>query len=253
VTQPQSDGISLGFYVRSKFDDLVNIRILRNILGQQRSTIDLAEIMDKGKILLINLGSTAGGLSPRQNRVLGMLLLARIFTTVKERPKSRRRPFHLYVDEFQTMATRTFGEMLSEARKFGVSLILANQFVSQIDDPGIMNAVLGNVGTLAAFRVGVQDAQLLEKEFIGIRAHDLVNLPNWVAYVRTQNQNMTLAPFNLHTVVPDHRPDSTAKQDLLKKARERYGRPRREVEAEIRASLQPPPSEEEQSMMGLFR
>jgi hypothetical protein len=201
-------GTSMGMYVGSKFENLVFDPRLRNIFGQRRSTIDLRRIIDERKILLVNLAK--GSLTEQNSRFLGMVLLAKLVATVlgrSDRAESERQLFHLYVDEFQSLATDNFVTLLSEARKFGLSLVLANQFLSQVRNQRIVDAIFGNVGTIVAFRLGHQDAELLEPQFApDLSRRDLINLPNWVAYVRTLAGGQRAAPFNVATnlAVPDH-------------------------------------------------
>jgi hypothetical protein len=145
------------------------------------------------------------------------------------------------VDEFQNLATDNFVLMLSEARKFGLGLVLANQFVSQIDNQRIVDAIFGNVGTLCAFRVGRKDADMLESQFAPyFSEHDLANLPNWEACLRTTVGGQMAPPFTVNTVVRDDLPSSadTAREVRARSARV-YGRPRRQVDAEIAESLRP--------------
>jgi len=236
------DQVSMGGWVGSKFEGFVFDPKLRNIFGQKRSTINLREIMDTGKILLVNLAK--GELSEVNSRFLGMVLLAKLQATAMERvriPRHSRRVFHVYVDEFQSIATQSFITLLSEGRKFGLSLILANQFVSQIKDPRIVQAIFGNVGTLVCFRLGQADAELMEREMFPVFTRlDLLRLPNWHAYVTTLVNGQTVPPFNVQTVADTIRYDEERAAQVLAWSRERYGRPRRDVEREIASSLTSP-------------
>jgi hypothetical protein len=234
--------ISVGEYLSSKFDDFVFDPMLRSMFGQSRSTIDLLDIMDSGKILLVNLAK--GQLSEQNSRFLGMVIMAKLQVAAMRRgrqAKEQRAPFFLYVDEFQNLATENFVLMLSEARKFGLGLVLANQFVSQIDNQRIVDAIFGNVGTLCAFRVGRKDAGMLESQFAPyFSEHDLANLPNWEACLRTTVGGQMAPPFTVNTVVRDDLPASedTAREVRARSARV-YGRPRADVDAEITESLRP--------------
>lgn len=228
-------GTSLGMYVGSKFENLVFDPRLRNIFGQRRSTIDLRDIIDERKILLVNLAK--GSLTEQNSRFLGMVLLAKLVATVlgrSDRPEAERKLFHLYVDEFQSLATDNFVTLLSEARKFGLSLVLANQFLSQVRNQRIVDAIFGNVGTIIAFRLGHQDAELLEPQFApDLSRRDLINLPNWVAYVRTLAEGQRAAPFNVATTlaVPDYQPG--AARSVRDHSRQQFSRPRSDVEYAI--------------------
>jgi hypothetical protein len=238
-TKRYNDQITWGEYLSSKFDDFVFDPKLRLIFGQKRSTIDLRQIMDEGKILLVNLRK--GELAESNARFLGMILMAKILQTAMQRTKvapEHRKLFYLYVDEFQSLATESFVLLLSEARKFGISLILANQFISQINDERIIQSVFGNVGTLISFRVGHEDAELIAPHFAPVfNSYDLTNLPNWTACMKSAIQGKVVAPFSLMTVVPKRPPDNDVATRILQKSRQKNGRRRQEVEAEIEKSL----------------
>jgi len=239
-TQKSGENMSYGEYLSSKFEDFVFDPKLRLIFGQKYSTIKLNEIMDKGKILLVNLAKVE--LSEANSRFLGMILMAKIYTAAMQRvalPQKKRRVFYLYVDEFQSLATQNFILLLSEARKFGLGLILANQFVSQIKDERITQSIFGNVGTLICFRVGQIDGNALEPHFLPfLDKYDLTNLPNWHAFVKTMAHGQVIPPFTLHTVLPQKERQSTINGSLIKDlSRIKYGRKRSEVEKEIKKSL----------------
>jgi hypothetical protein len=224
-TKSTGDGVALGAYIGSKFDGFVFDPMLRNIFGQKRSTLNLREIMDTGKILLVNLAK--GELTEANSRFLGMVLLAKLQAAVMERgkaPRHERREFSLYVDEFQSLATQSFVTLLSEARKFGLSLVLANQFVSQIKDTQITEAIFGNVGTLVCFRLGQTDAELIERELFPVFTRfDLVNLPNWQAYMTTLINGQTVQPFSLRTVVDSTPTDVLRAAAVRERSRQLYG------------------------------
>ena len=230
-----SEVLSMGEYLSSRFEDFLFDPRLRLIFGQKRSTIDLRCVMDEGKILLVNLAK--GHLSEANARFLGMILMAKLQAAAMSRidlPVAQRRPFYLYVDEFQSLATQNFTLLLSEARKFGVGLTLANQFAAQIEDQRITRALFGNVGTLIAFRVGRADAELLAPLLQShFDADDLTNLPNWQACLKTTVGGQTATPFSLQTLLPAALPDTAMSDDLRAVSAARYGRPRVEVEAEI--------------------
>jgi len=238
-TERYNANLTWGEYISSKFDDFVFDPKLRLIFGQKRSTIDLRKIMDERKILLINLRK--GELAETNARFFGMVLMAKILQTAMQRTKvapEHRKLFYLYVDEFQSLATESFVLLLSEARKFGISLILANQFISQINDERIIQSVFGNVGTLISFRVGHEDAELIAPHFAPVfNSYDLTNLPNWTACMKSAIQGKVVAPFSLMTVVPKRPPDNDVAPAVLQKSRQKYGRRRQEVEAEIEKSL----------------
>ncbi len=195
-----SDGASLGAYISSKFEQFLFDPLLRNIFSQKQSTIDFKEVMDSGKILLVNLSK--GALSQINSRFLGLVIMAKLQSEALQRikiDKSLRKDFFVYIDEFQSITTENFVTLLSEGRKFRISLILANQFISQIPK-NILEAIFGNTGTIASFRVGVEDAEILGKKFYPFLSKmDLINLPNWNAYMSTLNKGIPVPPFSIKT------------------------------------------------------
>ncbi|MBP9824175.1 MAG: type IV secretion system DNA-binding domain-containing protein [Thermoanaerobaculia bacterium] len=239
--KPGSDGPSLGSYVSSKFDSFVFDPMLRLLFAQKRSTIHFDEIMDGGKILLVNLAK--GLLTETNSRFLGMVLLAKLQAAVMARARKRRderRPFYLYVDEFQSLATSSFVGLLSEARKFGVGMVLANQFLTQVEDQRIVDSILGNAGTLICFRLGQPDAKAMEARLSPtFLASDLQNLPNFHACVATLARGDTLRPFSMRTLYRgvDNPEAERVRREVVGRSRARNARPRIEVEAEIAKSL----------------
>ena len=235
------DSCTLGEWVSAKFDDFVFDPKLRMIFGQKRSSIDLGRIMDEGKILLVNLSK--GVLAESNARFFGMVLMAKIQAAAMQRvrlPVAERRMFYLYVDEFQSIATENFIGMLSEARKFGLGLVLANQFFTQVNDRRIMQSIVGNVGTTVCFRVGREDAEGLEPVFLpAFDRHDLANLPNWSACVKTTVGGQIASPFTLRTLPLPTAEKSASAAEIIARSRARYARPRAEVAEEIRQSLGP--------------
>lgn len=238
---------TMGEYLSTKFEDFVFDPRLRLIFGQKRSSVDIHALMNDGKILLVNLAK--GKLTEANARFLGMVLMAMIQSAAMARVHLRvekRRPFYLYVDEFQSIATENFILMLSEARKFGLGLVLANQFLSQIKDSRIIQSIFGNVGTLIAFRVSAADAEMLEPQFAPyFDRYDLTNLSNWSACVKTQVSGQVVAPFSLRTRAPDAGPDPAVAEAVKAGSRRRYGRPRADVETEIEEGLLGPREKEE--------
>jgi hypothetical protein len=240
-----SEGASTGNYIISKFQEFVFHPMLRNIFSSKHSTIDIGKIMDEGKILLVNLAK--GELSERNSKFLGMILMAKIQAAAMERVKTseqKRRDFYVYVDEFQSIATQNFVTLLSEGRKFGINMILSNQFVSQIDKL-IMNSIFGNVGTIACFRLGQTDAEVMEKEFLPhFGKQDLLNLPNWTAYISTLVNGQTVRPFSIKTLLDKLEFRSEIAERIKENSRKKYGQSRSEVEASIEKSLNLPSSNE---------
>lgn len=206
---------------------------LRNIVGQRRNSFYLRKIMDEGKILIVNLAK--GKIGEDNSSLLGAMLVARIQLAVLSRaniPEKQRRPFYLYVDEFQSFVTLSFADILSEARKYGLSLTLAHQYISQLDEK-IRDAVFGNVGTIISFRVGAEDAKYLAREFSPVfDENDLVNLPNYNIYLKLMIDGVSSRPFSAVTLPLPEKARSHRKE-IVELSRRRYGRPGREVEAEI--------------------
>lgn len=229
---------TMGEYISAKFVDFVFDPVLRYIFGQPVSTINLKEIIDNNKILLINLAK--GRIGEANSQFLGMIMMAKIAAEVLERAKikaSERNPFHLYVDEFQTLATENFSILLSEARKYGLNLILANQFISQIKDDRIMQAVFGNVGTMVAFRVGIDDAEKIASHLSPTFSQtDLTNLPNWHACVKTTVDGQLVTPFSMQTILPKRKPNIARGKQILKNSRLDYARTKKEAERLIKES-----------------
>jgi len=230
-----SDGVPFGGYIVSKFEEFVFDPMLRNIFGQKRSTVNLQQIMDSGKILLVNLAK--GELSDVASRFLGMVLLSKLQAAAMGRvkiPLEDRLPFFVYVDEFQSIATQSFITMLSEGRKFGLGLVLANQFISQLKDRRITESIFGNVGSLICFRLGQADAESLEK-FVapGFSRSDLTNLPNWYSIMSTLVNGQTVQPFSIETELGDLAYDPVREQQVRAISRRKYSRSKTDVEHEL--------------------
>lgn len=187
-------------YIVSKFGRFVTDKMMRNIIGQSQSAFDFRNVMDEGKILLVNLSK--GKIGEENAAFLGLVLVPKILVAAMSRqnlPQEQRRDFYLYVDEFQNFATPDFAQILSEARKFRLNLIVANQFVGQMDEE-VKNAIFGNVGTIMAFRVGVTDANYLQHEFQPTFTEaDLINVDVFNAYVKTIVGNAPVTPFSIDT------------------------------------------------------
>jgi len=186
-------------YIASKFGKFVTNKLVRNIIGQEKSTLNFREAMDTSKIVFLKLAK--GLLGEEDANFLGLVLVPKILAAALSRqdmPKEQRRPFYLYVDEFQNFATPDFAQMLSEVRKYGVGLVLANQFVSQLDEQ-VRDAIFGNCGTLMNYRVGVQDAAILAKEFEPVfNESDLANIPAQTMYVKTIVSGTPVPPFSMN-------------------------------------------------------
>ena len=169
--------------IQNKVGHFVSTHLLRNIVGQARSTLDLRTIMDEGRILLVNLSK--GRIGDDASALLGSFLVTALQLAAMGRapiPEADRRDCYLYVDEFQNYATDSFATILSEARKYRLNLTIANQYLAQIDE-ATLAAVFGNIGTLITFQVGAQDAEIVAQQLGGsIQPQDLLTLPRYAAY-----------------------------------------------------------------------
>jgi hypothetical protein len=187
-------------YIVSKFGRFVTNKMMRNIIGQSESSFDFRKVMDEGKILLVNLSK--GKIGEENSSFLGLVLVPKILVAAMSRqntPQEQRRDFYLYVDEFQNFATPDFAQILSEARKYKLNLIVANQFIGQMDEE-VKNAIFGNVGTIMSFRVGVTDANYLQHEFQPVFTEaDLINVDVYNAFVKTIVGNEPVTPFSIDT------------------------------------------------------
>lgn len=225
-------------YIVSKFGRFVTDKMMRNIIGQSQSGFSFRQVMDEGKILLINLAK--GRIGEENSSFLGLLLVPRILMAAMSRqdlPMDQRKDFFLYVDEFQNFATQDFAQILSEARKYRLNLIVANQFIGQIDEE-VKNAVFGNVGTMISFRVGVQDANFLQHEFTPhFNESDLVNVERFRVFIKTIYRNEPLPAFTMDLTRDLTEEMKYANPELGKHivqlSRLKYGADREEIEAEI--------------------
>jgi len=221
-------------YFISKFGRFMTNITMRNIIGQPKSAFDFREAMDSGKILLIKLAK--GEIGEINSNLLGMIFVARMFTAALSRgdiEESQRRDFYLYVDEFQNFATDTFASILSEARKFRLDLNITNQYIAQIPE-NIRDAIIGNVGTLVAFRVGVPDAEFMEKEFEPVaNKTDLNNIDAYNAYVKLLVDNTPTRPFSMQTIKEPSEENPKLGKAINELSRLKYGRDVSIVELEI--------------------
>jgi CxxC-x17-CxxC domain-containing protein len=220
--------------IQNKVGQLLSSSIIRNIIAQPKSTINVAEIMDQGKILLVNVSK--GKIGEDNSGLLGAMLINRIQLAAMDRasiPEEERKDFYLYVDEFQNFATESFADILSEARKYRLNLTIAHQYVAQMEEE-VIDAVFGNVGTIVSFRVGATDAEYLEKEFVPVFLQsDLVNLDKYNAYIKLMINGISSRPFSMRTLAPGSRQYNRG--DIVRKvSRERFGRKRTVVEEKIR-------------------
>jgi len=224
-------------YITSKLNQFVANDIMRPIIGQQRSAFNFRAVMDQRKIMLVRLSK--GKLGDLNAYLLGLVMVGKILMAALSRTdvaEQERPDFYLYVDEFQNFITDSIAVILSEARKYHLNLIIAHQYIGQLtqgNDTKIRDAVFGNVGTIASFRVGVEDAEFLAKEFAPVfSAYDVINLELYNAYVKLLIKNSPARPFNMQTLAPVPGNAEVARK-LRELSRLKYGRPRAEVEAEI--------------------
>ena len=225
-------------YIVSKFGRFVTNKMIRNIIGQSQSSFSFREVMDNGKILLINLAK--GEIGEENSNFLGLVLVPRILMAAMSRqdvPEEARRDFYLYVDEFQNFATPDFAQILSEARKYRLDLTVANQFIGQVEEE-VKNAVFGNVGTIICFRVGVTDASYLAHEFTPVFGEDdLLNIERYHVYIKTIVHNEPIPPFSMDLTKDLSKEKETMNPrvaEIIKEmSRLKFGRDERLVEAEI--------------------
>jgi len=220
-------------YITSKFNVFLTNDYVRPMIGQAKSSINFRQIMDEGKILLVNL--TKGRIGDINAGLLGMVIIGKILMAALSRvdmPQNERRNFYLYIDEFQNFATDAIATILSEARKYALNLTVAHQFIAQLTEK-IRDAVFGNVGSIIAFRVGAQDAEFLKKQFEPtFNEQDLMNIDNFNAYVKLLIHGTTSKPFNIKTFGQEIG-DPEMEKNLKQLSSLKYGRPREEIEEEI--------------------
>ncbi|MCX6809500.1 MAG: type IV secretion system DNA-binding domain-containing protein [Candidatus Berkelbacteria bacterium] len=221
-------------YFISKFGRFMTNLTMRNIIGQAKSAFDFREVMDQGKVLLVNLAK--GEIGEMNSNLLGMIFVAKLFTAALSRgdvEEDKRPDFYLYVDEFQNFATDTFASILSEARKFHLDLNITNQYIAQVPE-NIRDAIIGNVGTLVAFRIGVPDAEFMAKEFEPVASQtDLNNIDAYNAYVKLLIDNTPTRPFSMQTIKNDAAMNKDLGQAITQLSRLKYGRDVTIVESEI--------------------
>ncbi len=225
--------------IQNKVGQFLSMALVRNIIGQVRSSIDLRQVMDGKKILLMNLSK--GRIGEDASALLGAMLITKLQLAAMSRvnvAEGERNDFYLYVDEFQNFVTESFAGILSEARKYRLCLTLAHQYVGQLAPGGtttIRDAVFGNVGTMAVFRVGAEDAEFLKTEFEPtFMPQDLVNLPNFNMYLKLMIDGITSQPFSATSLPPFKLEEAPGVlETVIKVSRERYATPREQVEEKI--------------------
>ncbi len=218
-------------YITSKFDVFLSNDLMRPIVAQSESSIDFKKIMDEKKILLVNLSK--GRLGDINSHLLGLIIVGKITMAALSRVNSSEfPPFYLYIDEFQNVTTDSISVILSEARKYKLSLNMAHQFIAQLDEK-IRDAVFGNVGSLAVFRVGNDDAEYLSRQFEPtFDMKDIVNLDNWNAYLKILANGQPQTPFNIQTIAPE-KGDPNIVENIKELSRLKYGKKKEIIDTEI--------------------
>jgi hypothetical protein len=247
--------------IQNKVGQFLSTPLIRNVVGQSKSTIDIFDIMNKQKIFIINVSK--GRIGEDNSALLGAMIITKIQLSAMERvriPEEERKDFYLYVDEFQNFATDAFAGVLSEARKYRLNLIIAHQYIGQLItevSTRVRDAVFGNVGTMIVFRVGAADAEFLEKEFEPeFMIYDMVNLPNYTVYLKLMIDGITSRPFSAKTLPPPVPAEKMASaKEIIEMSRKLYSRSRQETENEIRrwsgAAVAPAPPPAGARMEGL--
>jgi len=223
--------------IQNKVGQFTSNPLIRNIIGQPKSSFDFRELMDDKKIVIVNLSK--GRIGESNANLLGSLLITKIYLSamsradIKEKDLNNLPNFYLYVDEFQSFANESFADILSEARKYKLNLTIAHQYIEQMVEE-VRSAVFGNVGTMVTFRVGAYDAEYLEKEFAPtFIAEDIVNLGFAEIYLRLMIDGMGSKPFSARTVLPDIEP-SNLSEEIIEQSRKTYAFPREQVEEKIK-------------------
>ncbi len=221
--------------IQNKVGQFLSTALIRNVVGQVKSTINIREIMDKNKILIMNLSK--GRIGEDASSLLGAMMITKIQLAAMSRidiPESQRQDFYLYVDEFQNFATESFANILSEARKYRLDIIIAHQYIEQVEE-NVRAAVFGNVGSMLCFRIGAADAEFLLKEFEPyFTEEDLVNLTKYDIYLKLMIDGVSSNPFSATTLDPLAEKDRTNNgKKIIMVSRERYSKPKEIVEEKI--------------------
>ncbi len=226
--------------IQNKVGQFTSAALVRNIVGQVHSTINMSDIMDNRKILIVNLSK--GKIGEDNSTLLGALVITKLQLAAMERvkvPEEERKDFYLYIDEFQNFATRSFVGILSEARKYRLNLILSHQYIGQLDEQDtdgthMRDAIFGNVGTIVSFRVGAKDAEVLEREFTPtITMENLINLPKYNVYTKLMVNGIAGEPFSAETMPPFEPPDKNIAEKIIRVSGERYANDRERVEEKL--------------------
>ncbi len=236
-------------FFSAKFGPFITNATMRNIIGQTKSAFNIRKVMDEQKVLMVNLSK--GKIGDLNAQLLGLIMVSKINMAAMSRadmPEDQRKDFFLYVDEFQNFATDTFGEILSEARKYRLALIMAHQFIAQIGGswdkqgkggkPSIKDAVFGNAGTIMSFKVGAEDAEYLEKEYAPVLSQqDIIGIANFTTYCKLNIDNATTRPFDLKTIWDNTYKNAEVSKIIKEYSRKMYGRKKEYVDMEIEARM----------------
>lgn len=246
--------------IQNKVGQFTANPLIRNIIGQPKSSFDFRKLMDDRKILIINLSK--GRIGEGNANLLGSMLITKIYLAamsradIHDREMQKLPNFYLYVDEFQSFANESFADILSEARKYKLNLTIAHQYVEQMSEE-VRAAVFGNVGTMIMFRVGAFDAETLEKEFApAFEAEDMVNLGIYQIYLKLMIDGVASHPFSATTLPPIVLPPKSSREAVIEHSRKTFAHPRPEVEEAIRVwylpvnPVKPPPASPEISKAG---
>lgn len=229
--------------IQNKMGQFISNPLIRNMVGQPKSSFDIRKCMDERKILIVNLSK--GRVGEGNANILGSMLITKIYLAALSRADqseadlAQKPNFYLYVDEFQSFANKSFADILSEARKYKLNLTIAHQYIEQMEEE-VRDAVFGNVGTMVTFRVGAFDAEVLEKEFAPqFTAVDLVNLGQFQLYLKLMIDGVSSQPFSASTLGPIAKPSVNMMQSVIGESRRQFSRPRAVVEAEIAKWYEP--------------
>lgn len=225
--------------IQNKVGQFLSTSVIRNIVGQSKSTINIFDMMNEGKIFLVNVSK--GRIGEDNSKLLGGMIITKIQLAAMERvriPEDERRDFYLYVDEFQNFVTDSFASILSEARKYRLNLTVAHQYTAQLvtkESSAMRDSIFGNVGTMIVFRVGADDADFLEKEFMPeFTPEDIVNLPNYKIYLKLMIDGITSRPFSSKTIAPLVKGgDKQIEEEVIQSSRALYCKSKEEAEKEI--------------------
>jgi hypothetical protein len=231
-------------YFSSKFGPFITNTTMRNIIGQPKSAFNIREIMDTGKVLLVNLSK--GKIGDINAQLLGLIFVNKVNMAAMSRadiPRPQRRRFYLYVDEFQNFVTDAFATILSEARKYELGLIMAHQYIGQLvgkteaygqASSKMRDAVFGNVGTIMSFKIGAEDAEYMAKEMAPVVSdQDVIGIPNFSCYCKLNINNVTSRPFSLQTIYDESARNEKLAGLIKEYSRMKYGRKREFVDQEI--------------------